>query len=126
MSIDDDDVRIRRCADARHDGVIPAERNRWFAGKYMAARDFALDPEYLRGHQLLHNRLLHGQGVVCGLTVHPHPREECRDGWVVVRAGIGIDCHGREVVLREDTAFRLPDAPDAAATAGGQPATRPE
>jgi hypothetical protein len=96
------------------DGRLYNERNRWFTGKYMGARDFALDPQYLRGRHLLHNRLLHGHGIVFGLTVEPHPRPECRERWVVVRCGVALDCYGRELILEEElTARRLPLAPAA-------------
>jgi hypothetical protein len=87
------------------------ERNRYFTGKFMAARDFAADTEYLLSRHRLHNRLLHGWGIVCGLDVRPHPRPECAREWVVVRAGLAIDCHGRELLLTSDTAFRLPLPP---------------
>jgi hypothetical protein len=90
-------------------GPAPSERNRWFTGKYMGAREFALDPDYLRGRHQLHNRLLHGHGIVLGLSVEPHPREDCRDRWVVVRCGIALDCYGRELVLERDaTPYELP------------------
>ena len=88
-------------------GFIATERNRFFTGKYMTARDFRVDPEYFLSRHRLHNRLLHGWGIVCGLRVVPHPREDCRDRWVVVRAGIAIDCCGRELILHRDTPFEL-------------------
>ena len=89
-------------------GSTGSERNRYFTGKYMAARDFSVEQEYFLSHHRMHNRVLHGWGVVCGLRVVPHPDEECRKKWVVVRAGIAIDCYGRELVLCEDTPFKLP------------------
>lgn len=92
-------------------GPVVVERNRYFTGKFMAARDFAADTEYLLNRHRLHNRLLHGWGIVCGLDVRPHPRPECARDWVVVTAGFAIDCHGRELVLTRDTAFRLPLPP---------------
>jgi hypothetical protein len=98
----------------KHDagcGFIASERNRYFTGKYMAARDFSGEQEYFLSRHRLHNRLLHGWGIVCGLRVVPHPREECRDRWVVVRAGIAIDCCGRELILPKDTPFELPLPP---------------
>jgi hypothetical protein len=102
-------------SELRHDHVPPPggpllrERNRWFTGKYMGAREFALDPDYLRGRHQLHNRLLHGHGIVFGLTVEPHPRADCRDRWVVVRCGIALDCYGRELILEAElTPKKLP------------------
>jgi hypothetical protein len=74
----------------------------------MTARDFAADTEYLLDRHRLHNRLLHGWGIVCGLDVKPHPNPECAQDWVVVTAGLALDCHGRELVLTHDTPFRLP------------------
>src|SRR5690348_10815975 len=89
-------------------GAIVLERNRYFTGKYMTPRDFAGEQEYFLSRHRLHNRLLHGWGIVCGLDVEPHPNPDCADRWVVVRAGIAIDCCGRELVLLKDTAFELP------------------
>src|SRR3954451_15204870 len=70
----------------------------------MAARDFLVEQQYALSHHRLHNRLLHGWGIVCGLDIVQHPNPQCRDGWVVVRAGIGLDAYGREIVLHHDTA----------------------
>lgn len=87
---------------------IPTQRNRYFMGKYMAARDFRLDQDYFLGRGHLHNRMLHGWGIVCGLRIEHHERQECRSRWVVIRAGIAIDCYGRELVLDQDWAIELP------------------
>lgn len=87
---------------------VATERNRYFTGKYMAARDFRDEQVYFLSHHWLHNRLLHGWGIVCGLRVIHHPNPDCEDRWVVVRAGIAIDCCGRELILPEDTCFELP------------------
>ena len=54
-------------------GLIVSERNRYFTGKYMAARDFQGEQEYLLNRHRLHQRLLHGWGIVCGLRVRRHP-----------------------------------------------------
>src|SRR5262249_55744294 len=89
-------------------GYIATERNRYFTGKYMTARDFSGEQEYFLSRHRLHNRVLHGWGIVCGLRVVRHPDPGCAHRWVVVRAGIALDCCGREVVLPRDTAFELP------------------
>ena len=89
-------------------GSIVAERNRYFTGKYMTARDFQGEQQYFLSRRQLHNRVLHGWGIVCGLRVIKHPDKECAKRWVVVRAGIALDCCGRELVLRTDTPFELP------------------
>lgn len=89
-------------------GGIAAERNRYYTGKFMTARDFENEQQYVLSRRRLHNRLLHGWGIVCGLRVLRHPNAECAERWVVVRAGIALDCCGRELVLNKDTPFELP------------------
>lgn len=90
-------------------GVVVAERNRYFTGKYMTARDFADEQMYHVSHHRLHNRLMHGWGVVCGLEVKPHPNEDCRDRWVIVEPGIALDCCGRELVLEKRQTVKVWD-----------------
>jgi hypothetical protein len=110
-------------------GLLVTDRNRYFDGKFMTARDFRADPDYLLSRHRLHQRLLHGWGVVCGLRVQHHRKPECRRRWVVVTSGIAIDCCGRELVLEHDTAFELPlPEPDDQQTAQAAPAAgeRPE
>lgn len=92
-------------------GLPAVERNHWFDYKYIGAHDLLAEQEYLLSRHRLHNRLLHGCGVVCGLTVKSHPRARCAGDWVVVDAGIAIDAFGRELILAEDTAQQLPVAP---------------
>jgi hypothetical protein len=84
------------------------ERNRYFTGKYMTARDFADEQAFFMGRHRLHNRLFHGWGIVCGLDVIEHENAACADRWVIVKAGIAIDCFGRELVLHDDTPVELP------------------
>lgn len=86
---------------------LPTERNRFFTGKYMTARDFRAEQAYLVGRHRLHNRLLHGWGVVCGFGVTRHPAPGC-DDWVVVGPGIAMDCCGRELVLADSVPLRVP------------------
>jgi hypothetical protein len=95
-------------------GAIANERNRYFTGKFMAARDFQAEQDYFLSRHRLHNRLLHGWGIVCGLEVKHHPDKERRPGsecalrWVIVNAGVAVDCCGRELTLPAQTAFELP------------------
>jgi hypothetical protein len=96
--------------ESRHSGCCPIafERNRYFTGKYMAARDFLGEQEYFLSRHRLHNRVLHGWGVVCGLRVVPHPDKDCSKRWVVVKPGIALDCCGRELVLEAEKPHKLP------------------
>lgn len=92
-------------------GEIATERNRYFTGKPMTARDFTDEQQYFLSRHRLHNRLLHGWGIVCGLQVKPHPSKDCPN-WVVITPGIAIDCCGRELVVAKQTALRIADPPD--------------
>lgn len=88
-------------------GGAVLERNRYFTGKLMAARDFNQERDYFLDRHRLHNRLLHGWGVVAGLDVRPHHDPDCRDRYVVVEPGVALDCHGRELVLEKPKAVAL-------------------
>jgi len=49
------------------------DRLRYFYGQMLHARDLQLEQAYFREKLKLHNRCLHGWGVVCGLEVTPAP-----------------------------------------------------
>jgi hypothetical protein len=103
-------------------GSIVTERNRYYTGKLLVARDLVQEQAYFLDRHRLHNRLLHGWGVVCGLEVQPHPEEDCaKKGWLVVEPGIAIDCYGRELVLCEPTSVQLPQE-ELEYAAAGKPA----
>lgn len=94
------------CDDTGPDGCQPLarERLRYFTGRHLTARDFEDADAYHRSFRHLHNRVLHGWGVACGLEVECHPRPECRRDRVVVRCGLALDCCGREIVVPCDVA----------------------
>ncbi|HKS27379.1 MAG TPA: DUF2793 domain-containing protein [Pyrinomonadaceae bacterium] len=71
------------------------DRNRYFAGKLMTARDFNQEQEYLNGKRWLINRLLFGSGIACGLevTTSSSPRV------VTLKPGVAIDACGHEIVV---------------------------
>lgn len=89
-------------------GYIASERNRYFTGKYMTARDFADEQTYFLTRHRMHNRMLHGWGIVCGLKVINHPRQDCKPRWVVIQPGVALDCCGRELIVECETAYQLP------------------
>jgi hypothetical protein len=80
-------------------GELATQRMRYFTGRYMTARDFSDEQLYHLTHRYLHNRMMHGWGVVCGLHVYEHPTEGCRTDRVTVNSGMAVDCCGREIVL---------------------------
>jgi hypothetical protein len=79
--------------------VTMKERMNYFTGRHLAARDFRDEQLHHRSHRFLHNRMLHGWGVVCGLEVREHPQDQCRDRFVQVSSGMAIDCCGREILV---------------------------
>jgi hypothetical protein len=85
---------------------VQSQRIRYFTGRHMTARDFRDGDEYHRTHRLLHNRVLHGTGVVCGLDVRVHWNPDCVSDRVIVRCGLAIDCCGREIVVPKDVVTR--------------------
>ncbi|MGH3368585.1 MAG: hypothetical protein ACRDPR_01155 [Nocardioidaceae bacterium] len=71
------------------------ERPRFFAGQLLSDDDLRSEQEYMLAKNRLHNRYLHGWGVVCGLELG------CGDcpGYVTVRSGYGIDPCGNDVLV---------------------------
>ena len=47
------------------------ERLNYFYGQMLGAADFRAEQAFFREKLKLHNRCLHGYGVVCGLEVRP-------------------------------------------------------
>jgi hypothetical protein len=77
---------------------VPVERMRWFTGRFMTARDLTDEQRYLVGRRWLLNRVLHGEGVACGLEVRRDERPECATTTVWLEPGIALDCRGRELI----------------------------
>lgn len=82
----------------------PLERLRYFSGRLLTAEDFALEQSYFRAKQKLHNRALHGFGVVSGLNV------TVASGEVVVSAGLALDCEGNELAVGANESLPFPPA----------------
>lgn len=73
----------------------PPRRNRYFYGKLLDADHFQLETDYHNAMRRLHNRLITGCGVVCGLNVVVADDPTA----IVVTPGLAIDQHGREIVV---------------------------
>lgn len=84
-------------------------RLEYFHGQLLSAADLRTEQSYFREKLKLHNRCLHGHGVVCGLEVRAV--EVCdpkRPGPnFIVSPGIALDCHGNEVILRRPQPLNL-------------------
>lgn len=83
------------------------ERNRYFTGKYMTARDFRDEQKYFLSHHQWHQWALHGWGIVWGLSV-----EVIENHCLRIKPGMAIDCHGRELVLPYAVKFAIGDLPE--------------
>jgi hypothetical protein len=74
------------------------ERMRWFTGRFVTSRDLTDEQRYLVGRRWLLNRLLHGEGVLCGLEVRRDERPDCAPTTVWLEPGVALDCRGRELI----------------------------
>jgi hypothetical protein len=84
---------------------LPAlERPAFFAGQRLTADDLAAAQAYSRELRWLHNRSLHGWGIVVGLAVSGARGER----EVEVSPGFAHDCAGRELVLEGARRLRVP------------------
>jgi len=80
-------------------GLVCLERPRFFSGQVLSEADLNGLENYVLAKNRLHNRFLHGSGVVCGLEVVCN---EC-DGYVTVKPGYAIDSCGNDIVVCKDT-----------------------
>ena len=71
----------------------PLKRLRYFTGQMLTAENFQLEQQYFREKSKLHNRSLHGFGIVSGLKV------SVESGQVFVEPGLALDCEGNELVI---------------------------
>lgn len=90
-------------------GLHRPARTRYFDGRLLVARDFTSEQDYHRGHRQMHNALLNGVGIACGLKVSAHPTESCRREAVALEPGFALDCCGQEIIVTEPTAIPIRD-----------------
>ncbi|GAB3023290.1 hypothetical protein [Natronobiforma cellulositropha] len=83
------------------------EKNRYFQGKLMTARDMRVEQEYHTDRLQTANKLIAGSGIVSGLTISE--LEDHGDGLrVTVEPGVAIDYQGRPIVVKNSTTTRFP------------------
>jgi hypothetical protein len=87
-------------------GEQPARRPNYFEGQLLSVGDLREEQAYEIGKHRLHNRALHGWGVIDGLEVGG---DEGGGSEVVVSPGVAVDPCGREVVV--PTSVRLDLSP---------------
>jgi len=79
------------------------KRPRYFDGQLLSAADFALEQQYLIRKRHLHNRALHGSGVVTGLAV----TLATSSGAIVIEPGLALDREGHELQLHDPVALEI-------------------
>lgn len=84
-------------------GLANMERPRFFAGQLLTEAELNSEQQYVIAKNRLHNRYLHGWGVVCGLEV------VCNDcpGFLTIKSGYALDPCGNDIVVPTDQQFDL-------------------
>jgi hypothetical protein len=79
------------------------KRVRYFAGMLLSAEELKTDQSYYHEKRKMHNRCLHGYGVVCGLEV------SMSKGGIRVSPGVALSCTGDEIVVGNRVEVPLPE-----------------
>jgi len=74
------------------------QRLRFFDGQFLSANDLQAEQSYHIEKRRLHNRRLHGVGVVDGLTVSV---DDGAGTVVIVSPGLALDSHGNEILVED-------------------------
>jgi hypothetical protein len=83
------------CGSTACHGLSTMERPRYFSGQLLTEDEMRSEQGYVLAKNRLHNRYLHGWGIVCGLQL---TCDEC-PGYVAIHPGYGLDPCGNDVVV---------------------------
>lgn len=72
------------------------KRPRFFSGQLLTEDDLQSLIDYVVGKSRLHNRMLFGEGIACGLKVS---KDVCDPRKIVVSSGYALDCCGNDIVV---------------------------
>ncbi len=78
------------------------KRVRYYTGMLLSADDLQAEQDYQQEKRKLHNRCLHGYGVVCGLDV------SLWKGNIRVSPGVALSCTGDEILVEMRAQVPLP------------------
>ncbi|MBI1205819.1 MAG: hypothetical protein GC191_00875 [Azospirillum sp.] len=95
-------------------GLTPFTHPVFGSGQVLTAADLTALLDYAKAKNRLHNRYLHGWGVVAGLEV---ACDDC-EGVVSIAPGYAIDPCGNDIVVAEATSFNVIKAIKACGNAG--------
>ena len=84
-------------------GLQCLERPRYFSGQLLTEADLNSEQAYMLAKSRLHNRYLHGAGIVCGLEV------SCSTcvGAVTIQSGYAIDPCGNDIIVCDTQDFNV-------------------
>jgi hypothetical protein len=83
------------------------ERPKYYAGQLLSLADLTAEQDYLIAKRRLHNRYLHGWGVVSGLGVATAGPSEVR-----IEPGLALDAVGNEILVCEQVRLTIPRTAD--------------
>jgi hypothetical protein len=90
------------------------KRPSYFGGQLLDAATFESEQNYFREKLRLHNRRLHGVGIVSGLGVSISPADDENGSRIIVEPGYAIDPRGEELALPDGATLALPAGDDEA------------
>lgn len=84
-----------KCSDNENREYNDFKRGKYFHGMLMTDRDFTEEQRYHVEKMKLHNRMLHGWGVVRGLGMKPNSDKNS----IIIDPGLALDCSGNEIFV---------------------------
>lgn len=81
---------------------FPFERNRYYYGKLLSVEDFQREQAYMNRKRRLLNRLMYGDGILCGMQVIQVDEES-----ISIEMGAALDDLGREIIIEQPVIKRL-------------------
>lgn len=82
-------------------GLQCLDRPRYFSGQLLTEAELNDEQAYMRAKMKLHNRFLHGAGVVCGLEVTCN---DCGEP-LIIQQGYAIDPCGNDIIVCKQETF---------------------
>ena len=83
--------------------LYPFERNKYYYGMLLSVENFNAEQKYVNDKRRLINRMVHGSGVVSGLSVVAIDEQT-----ISLESGLAFDSTGREIVVANPVTKKLP------------------
>lgn len=82
--------------------LLPFERNRYYMGKLLTTPDFQAEQAYGIQKRRFMNKMMYGDGVICGLGVY-----SLDDQSIMLDSGVALDGMGREIAVESSVVIKL-------------------